>query len=61
MGKIKRKVEIFASDGISMTAEEIMQATVQMPANLKPRALVKMNGEIKSLRFEAEVIPDAGR
>jgi hypothetical protein len=61
MAKIKRRVEVFANDGISLTAEELMQATVQMPPGMKPRVNIKMNGEIKSIYFQAEIRPDASK
>lgn len=59
MGKITRKVTVHPDDGKALTALELMTACAQMPEDVKPRAIIKLNGEIKRLEVEIEMVPDA--
>lgn len=60
MGKLTREVTIEPDDGVSMTAHELMVACSQVPSDIKPKAFVKMNCEIKRIVFKIEVVPDGG-
>jgi hypothetical protein len=57
MGKVTRDVTV-EGEGEYLTAEEIMLACAQVPADIIPTVQISMGGKIKSLKFKVEVLAD---